>query len=76
MGLEHIHLEDQGVNDAGIRVQMKRLNQEREQCGNFSMDQLEETQADEKQQQSFHDFERRNEGQAGLVSSCHHMGDG
>jgi hypothetical protein len=40
------------------------------------MDQLEEPQADEKQQQSFHDFERRNEGQAGLVSSCHHMGDG
>ncbi len=76
MGLEHIHLEDQGVNDAGIRVQMKRLNQEREQCGNFSMDQLEEPQADEKQQQTPQDCENRNEGQAGLVSSCHHMGDG
>ena len=67
MGLERIHLENQGVNDVGIHIQMKRLNREREQRGNFSMDQLEEPQADEKQPQSFHDFERRNEGQAGLV---------
>ena len=42
MGLERIHLEDQDVNDVGIRIQMKRLNQEREQRGNFSMDQFEE----------------------------------
>ena len=67
MGLERIHLEDQDVNDVGTRIQMKRLDQEREQRDNFSMDQFEEPQADEKQQQSFHDFEHRNEGQAGLV---------
>ena len=67
MGLERIHLENQGVNDVGIRIQMKRLNREREQRGNFSMDQFEESQADEKQPQSFQDFEHHNEGQAGLA---------
>jgi hypothetical protein len=46
---------------------MKRLDQEREQRGNFGMDQFEEPQAGEKQQQAFHDFKHRNEGQAGLV---------
>ena len=67
MGLERIHLEDQGVKDTGIRIQMKRLTREREQRGNFGMDQFEEPQADEKQPQAFHDFERRNEGQACVV---------
>jgi hypothetical protein len=67
MGLERIHLEDQGMKDAGICMYMKHLDQEREQRGNFSMDQFEEAQDDEKQQQALHDFERRNEGQAGLV---------
>lgn len=42
MGLEHIHLEDQGVKDTGVRIQMKRLDREREQRGNFGMDQFEE----------------------------------
>lgn len=46
---------------------MKRLDQEREQRGNFGMDEFEEAQAGKKQQQAFHNFERRNEGQASLM---------
>jgi hypothetical protein len=46
---------------------MEGFDRAREQRGNVGMDQLKKTQADEEQQQAFHDFERRNEGQAGLV---------
>ncbi len=67
MGLERIHPEDQGVKDAGVCMYMKRLDQEREQHGNFGMDQIKEAQADEKQQKALHEFKPRNEGHAVLV---------